>query len=170
MSHVTTGDQGVGNAVGRVGTPTWGNGGSPGACWLRYIEAACGDRFAVATDVDLRLRDVPLLNRLPDVAVYDASLPDDEVLRPSHCALVIEVMSPGSVTTDKADKPAEYAAGIRHFWRVEQDSGTGELCVFCYRLTTTGGPYASAEVATGMLSVDDPFSLSIDLADLLQGS
>jgi hypothetical protein len=48
-------------------------------------------------DVDLRLRDAPLLNRRPDIAV-----------------------PPDSVTTDQTDKPAEYAAaGIRHFWRVE---------------------------------------------------
>jgi Uma2 family endonuclease len=67
-------------------------------------------RFAVATAVDLRLRDVPLLNRRPDIVVYDASVPDDAVLRPQHCLLVVEVMSPDSVTADQADKPAEYAA------------------------------------------------------------
>jgi Uma2 family endonuclease len=40
------------------------------------LEEACGPGFAVSTDVDLRLRDVPLLNRRPDAVVYDASLPD----------------------------------------------------------------------------------------------
>jgi Uma2 family endonuclease len=34
----------------------------------------------------------------------------DAVLRPEHCLLVVEVMSPGSVTADQTDKPAEYAA------------------------------------------------------------
>src|ERR1035441_5713946 len=83
------------------------------------LEAACGPALAVSMDVDLRLRDIPLLNRRPDAVVYDASLPDDAVLRPQHCVLVVEVMSPGSVTTDQTDKPAEYAAaGIRHYWRV----------------------------------------------------
>lgn len=46
--------------------------------------------LAVSTDVDLRLRDIPLLNRRPDAVVYDASLPDDAVLRPEHCVLVVE--------------------------------------------------------------------------------
>jgi D-3-phosphoglycerate dehydrogenase len=43
-----------------------------------------------------------LLNRRPDAVIYDASLPDDAVLRPQHCTLVVEVMSPGSVTADHA--------------------------------------------------------------------
>jgi hypothetical protein len=62
------------------------------------------------TDVDLRLRDIRLLNRRPDAVIYDAALPDDEVLRPQYCTLVVEVMSPGSVTAGQTDKPAEYAA------------------------------------------------------------
>ena len=34
--------------------------------------------------------------------------------------LAVEIVSPGSVTTDRVTKPAQYAAaGIRHFWRVE---------------------------------------------------
>jgi Uma2 family endonuclease len=48
--------------------------------------------------------------------------------RPEHCLLVVEVMSPDSVTTDQIDKPAEYAAfGILHFWRVELELDLEEL-------------------------------------------
>src|ERR1700760_1653271 len=46
------------------------------------LEAACAPGLTVTTDVDLRLRDSPLLNRRADVVVYDASLPDDALLRP----------------------------------------------------------------------------------------
>ncbi len=116
---------------------------------VNALESACGSEFAVAFEVDLRLRDVPLLNRRPDIMVYTSAISDDVVLRPQHCRLVVEVMSPGSVTADQADKPAEYAAaGIEHFWRVERPSD-GELTVFRYRLT-----------------VCDPFPISVDLADL----
>lgn len=122
----------------------------------------------MSTDVDLRLRDVPLLNRRPDAVLYDAALPDDAVLRPEHCALVIEVMSPGSVTTDQTDKPAEYAAArIPHYWRVEHDPAEGPLSVFCYRHDPTTGAYASAGVHTGKITVTDPVSVTIDLASLL---
>lgn len=132
------------------------------------IEASCGESYAVTTDVDLRLRDVPLLNRRPDVVVYDASLPDDEILRPQHCMLVIEVMSRGSITADQKDKPAEYAAaGIPHFWRVESDEADpSALTVFRYRLDPTTGNYASAGVSSGELEISDPFKISADLRGL----
>ena len=121
------------------------------------LEAACRPGLAVSTGVDLRLRDVPLLNRRPDIVVYDASLADDAVLRPRHCVLVIEVMSPGTVTTDQTDKPTEYAvAGIGHYWRVEHAPAESVLSVFCYRLDPTTGTYASAGVHSGKMTDTDP--------------
>lgn len=114
------------------------------------------------------LRDIPLLNRRPDAVLYEASLPDDAVLRPQHCSLIIEVMSPGSVTTDQTDKPAEYAAArIPHYWRAEHDPADGTLSVFCYRFDPTTGAYASAGVRTGKMTVTEPVSVTIDLAALL---
>ncbi|HXP18382.1 MAG TPA: Uma2 family endonuclease [Streptosporangiaceae bacterium] len=132
------------------------------------LEAVCRPALAVSTDVDLRLRDIPLLNRRPDAVVYDASLPDHDVLRPQHCLLVVEVMSPGSVTTDQTDKPAEYAAaGIMHYWRLEHDASESFLSVFCYRLDPTTGAYSSAGVHSGKMTVTDPVSVDIDLTTLL---
>jgi Uma2 family endonuclease len=133
------------------------------------LAAACGPDVAVEFDVDLRLRDVPLLNRRPDLVVYDASLDEDAVLRPEHCVLVVEVMSPGSITADQVDKPAEYArAGIEHFWRVENlTDDPAQLSVFCYRLDPTTGSYASAGVHTTKLSVAEPFPVTVDLTGLL---
>jgi Uma2 family endonuclease len=130
-------------------------------------EAACG-RYRVAIDADLRLRDVPLLVRRPDIVAFDATLPSDAVLRPEHCALVVEIMSPGSVTTDQTDKPAEYsAAGIKHFWRIEDISEEKQtLKIFRYRLDPTTRTYTSAGVDSDTLSVREPISLAIDLADL----
>jgi Uma2 family endonuclease len=132
------------------------------------LEIACKPALAVSMDVDLRLRDVPLLNRRPDIVLYDASLPDDEVLRPQHCLLLVEVMSPGSVTADQTDKPAEYAAaGIGHYWRVEYRAPAVGLSVFCYRLDPTTGAYSTAGVHSGILAVEEPFSLAIDLKALV---
>lgn len=132
------------------------------------LETACGTALAVSTDVDLRMRDIPLLNRRPDAVVYDASLPDDEVLRPQHCTLVVEVMSPGSVTADQTDKPAEYAASrIPHYWRIEHDPAENILSVFRYRLDPTTGIYASAGVHTGKMTVTEPVAITVDLTTLL---
>lgn len=131
------------------------------------LKSACGPRFRVVSDVDLRLRDIPLLNRRPDIVVYDSSLPDDIVLRPEHCLLVVEVMSPGSVTTDQVDKPAEYAAaGITHFWRVEFDD-EHKPTMFQYRLDPTTRNYASAGVGLGKLVISDPFDVLINLDALI---
>ena len=132
------------------------------------LETACGPALAVSTDVDLRLRDIPLLNRRPDAVIYDASVPDDALLRPQDCVLVVEVMSPGSVTADQTDKPAEYAASrIPHYWRVEHDATEQALSVFCYRLDPTTGTYASAGVHTGKMTVTEPVTITIDLTTLL---
>ena len=128
------------------------------------LEEACGPGLAVSTDVDLRLRDVPLLNRRPDVVVYDASLPDESVLRPEHCVLVVELMSPGSVTADRIDKPGEYAAGgIGHFWRVENTDDPEKLRLFRYVLDPAAGTYAPAAVHDRAFIVTDPFPVTIDL-------
>ncbi|GAB3564734.1 Uma2 family endonuclease [Amycolatopsis endophytica] len=131
------------------------------------LEDAAPEEWEVATDVDLRLRDVPLLNRRPDLVVYDASLDEDAVLRPEHCVLVVEVMSPGSITADQTDKPAEYAhARIPHFWRVE-GLDRGAISLFRYRLDPTTGLYATDGVNTGKVTVAEPFAAGIDLAELL---
>ncbi|RKT86136.1 Endonuclease, Uma2 family (restriction endonuclease fold) [Saccharopolyspora antimicrobica] len=133
------------------------------------LEQAAAPELTVDTDVDLRLRDVPLLNRRPDVVVYDSALPDDALLRPQHCLLVVEVMSPGSVTADQTDKPAEYAAaGIEHFWRVESDAQDDRcLTVFRYRLDPTTRLYALLGADTDKLSVSAPVELTIDFDSLL---
>jgi Uma2 family endonuclease len=100
--------------------------------------------------------------------IYDASLPNDEVLRPQHCTLVVEVMSPDSVTADHTDKPAEYAASrIPHYWRVEHDAAEEILSVICYRLDPTMGTYASAGVHTAKMTVTEPVTITIDLTTLL---
>ena len=132
------------------------------------LKAVASPQLRVSMDVDLRLRDVPLLNRRPDVVVYDASLPDDEVLRPEHCLLVVEVMSPGSITTDRVDKPAEYAAtGIEYFWRVENLAVAEQnLTVYRYQLDPMTRAYAPTAIDTGTLKVTNPVKLTLDLADL----
>ncbi|MEV0051765.1 Uma2 family endonuclease [Saccharopolyspora shandongensis] len=133
------------------------------------LETSVGPELNVTTGVSLRLSDVPLHNRRVDVVVYDSALPDEAVLRPHHCLLVVEVMSPGSVTADQTDKPAEYStAGIEHFWRFESaPEDERQLTAFRYRLDPTTRLYAPAGVDTGKLAVSDPVELRIDFESLL---
>lgn len=134
------------------------------------LKRACRPDFRASMDVDLRLHDELLINRRPDIVVYDADLPNDELLRPEHCRLVVEVLSPGSMEADKIVKPYEYAtAGIPHFWRVENPDDTGpKLTIFRYWLDPETDSYTLIGTDTGHMTITQPFQVSIDdFADLL---
>ncbi|MEU6561677.1 Uma2 family endonuclease [Nocardia nova] len=62
------------------------------------LDAAAGPEWKADTDFDVRLQDVPLTNRRPDVVVYRADTIDTTPTRPEHVLLVVEVISPGSET------------------------------------------------------------------------
>ncbi|GAB3564737.1 hypothetical protein GCM10027445_09100 [Amycolatopsis endophytica] len=113
--------------------------------------------------------DVPLFNRRPDPVVYDAALDGDAVLRLEHCLLVVEVMSPGSMTADRIDKPGEYAdARIPHFWRIENVNDDPRLIqLFRYRLDPEARAYRSAGADTGKVTISEPIEVTFDLAELL---
>jgi len=77
------------------------------------LDVAAGPDWNADTDFDVRLQDVPLTNRRPDVVVYRADTIDILPTRPEHVLLVVEVVSPGSETTDRIVKANQYAkAGI----------------------------------------------------------
>jgi Uma2 family endonuclease len=112
-----------------------------------------GGCLTVNIDVDLRLRDIPLLNRRPDVVLYRC-LDADERLRAEHAQLIIEIVSPGSQTTDEVDKPGEYArAGVPHYWIVRLDA-TGVSVVERYQLDHATSTYKHV----GTLMKDEPGS------------
>ncbi|MEU4215417.1 Uma2 family endonuclease [Actinoplanes sp. NPDC026623] len=98
------------------------------------LDAAAGPDWNADTDFDVRLQDVPLNNRRPDVTVYRAETIDVTPTRPEHVLLVVEVVSPGSETTDRIVKADQYArAGIQFYWWVEQ-AATGAPLVYTYVL------------------------------------
>ena len=98
--------------------------------------------------------------RVPDIAVVPLDLPGP-LMTPKDVLLAVEVVSPGSVTTDRITKPAQYAAaGIPNFWRVEQDP----VSLTAYRLV--GDVYA--EVGTWNVGetarLSDPFPVEIEIS------
>lgn len=82
-------------------------------------------------DVDMLITEVPRFHyRRPDVVVYRCVEADRGKWRrkpyASDCLLVIEIVSPDSVTTDTRDKLAEYAeAGIPYYWIVKMAGNDG---------------------------------------------
>lgn len=129
-----------------------------------------GTCLTVNIDVDLRLRDIPLLNRRPDVVLYRC-LEDGERLRAEHAQLVIEIVSPTSETTDEVDKLGEYArAGIPHYWIVRLDS-TGVSVVERYRLDRATNQYkhvgtAMKDESGSVPALANPIPLTIDWDEL----
>jgi len=85
---------------------------------------------------------------------------------PADVVLVVEVVGPGSERRDRVEKPREYAAaGIPAFWRLEQEPAR-----LLQVHVLDGGAYRPvAEQGVGVLRLDEPFPLVLDL-DALPGS
>jgi Uma2 family endonuclease len=130
------------------------------------LDAAAGPAWNADTDFDVRLQDVPLTNRRPDVIVYRADTIDIIPTRPEHVLLVIEVVSPGSETTDRIVKVDQYAkAGIPFYWRIEKGA-TGIPLVYTYLLDPASQVYRDGDVFTSVVKATAPFPVEIDLGTL----
>ncbi|WP_432067605.1 Uma2 family endonuclease [Streptomyces sp. C10-9-1] len=130
------------------------------------LDTAAGPDWNADTDFDVRLQDVPLTNRRPDVTVYRAETIDITPTRPEHVLLVVEVVSPGSETTDRIVKVDQYAkAGIPFYWRIEQ-AATGVPIVYTYILDPATRAYRDGEVFTGTVKATAPFPVTVDLGAL----
>jgi Uma2 family endonuclease len=127
------------------------------------LDTAGGADWNADTDFDVRLQDVPLTNRRPDVVVYRADSIDIATTRPEHVLLVVEIVSPGSETTDRIVKFEQYArSGIQFYWRAEL-TATGIPVIYSYLLDPASGRYRDGEVFTGLVKASAPFPLEVDL-------
>ena len=80
--------------------------------------------------------------------------------------MVVEVVSPGSETTDRKTKLDQYAkAGIQFYWRVEQ-AMTGLPIVYTYILDPASDTYRDTEVFSGVVKAIAPFPVAIDLTTI----
>lgn len=105
---------------------------------------------------------------IPDLIVIDdkAVRPERDRAQPSELTLVVEVVSPGSQSTDRILKPAKYAAaGIPHFWRVETRPHT---TLTAYTLPPGASTYTEVGTwkASEVARFTDPFVVDISIADL----
>ncbi|MFE2541033.1 Uma2 family endonuclease [Actinacidiphila glaucinigra] len=130
------------------------------------LDSAATPEWNADTDFDVRLQDVPLTNRRPDVVVYRADTIDITPTRPEHVLLVVEVVSPGSETTDRIVKMEQYAkAGISFYWRVEQ-TANGAPMVYTYVLDPAAGLYRNGDIFTDTVKTAVPFPLEISLSSI----
>lgn len=130
------------------------------------LDRATPNDWNAGTDFDVRLQDLPLLNRRPGVVVYAAATIDVSPTRPEHVLLVAEVVSPGSETTDRFTKMIEYArAGILYYWRVEAIATTVPI-VYTYVLDPASRTYRETEVFIGVVKAVAPFPVELDLRSI----
>ncbi|MFF7938158.1 Uma2 family endonuclease [Nocardia gamkensis] len=123
----------------------------------------------VETDVDVRLSDVPLSLRRPDVVVYRC-LDDDARLYADDTVLVVEIVSPDSSHhTDTVEKKAAYAAaGIPVYLIVFlTEPGDGIEQIEEYRLSE--GRYHLVCLHTRRLTVDVPIPVDVAFGELATG-
>ncbi len=78
--------------------------------------------------------------------------------------IIVEVISPSTVTTDRVEKFYEYArAGVQEYWMAEPEERTIEIYILREGAYTLGGKYNPGEMArSGLLA-----GLEIGVADVL---
>ncbi|MEU4444701.1 Uma2 family endonuclease [Actinosynnema sp. NPDC050801] len=102
-----------------------------------------------------------------DILVTSASFdPVRTWFEPADVLLVVEVVSPESTFRDRTVKLRKYAAaGIRHYWLVE-DEAVGPV-VHVYELDEPTKAYLPTGIFRDSLHVSVPFGIDIDLAKLM---
>ncbi|WP_157187375.1 Uma2 family endonuclease [Nocardia vinacea] len=103
----------------------------------------------VNRDVDMLVSEVPFHYKRPDVIVYrciDEPRPKWR-MKPTAAdtVLVVEVVSPTTITADLVDKRAEYARfGIQHYWIVRMANEDGPAVSIEMLMLNSAGEYVSA--------------------------
>jgi Uma2 family endonuclease len=107
----------------------------------------------------------PATVRAPDLVIVPADGPETRVAG-GEVLLAVEIISPGSRKIDTHMKHFEYAeAGIAHYWVVDLDPPAPSIMV--YGLGAPGDGYVESQTATGVLSVQEPFPMQIDIRALV---
>ncbi|WP_017536878.1 Uma2 family endonuclease [Nocardiopsis halophila] len=125
----------------------------------------------VSTDIDVYFvrrtrRDGKLSFRRPGVSIYRCIERGSKVTT-AGTELVVEVVSPGSGSTDTVDKLAEYAnEGISVYLVVFLGDDLLVSAIREYRLDWASRTYRLAETHEGALELEHPFAMSVPFSDL----
>jgi Uma2 family endonuclease len=123
-------------------------------------------------ELDMLVSEVPFHYKRPDAIVYRCiEEPRGKwKTKPmaSDALLVLEVVSPGTITADLIEKRAEYAKlGIPHYWIVRMAQNNGPASSIEMLRLTTDGTYATENVSfrahgDGVaVDVSDPLNVAI---------
>lgn len=132
-----------------------------------WLEEQLPDRFSVLSEVEVVIAESPRPTvRIPDVVVVDAKFAETNPARyqPNNVSLAVEVLSEGSVRTDRVAKFAEYAeVGIENYWIVDLDAPVSLL-----RYHLIDGGYVLFGEHAGTVTVElDENPITLNLAALV---
>lgn len=114
---------------------------------LVALRTVCPGELRILPEQEIRLGE--LHRRNPDVVVVPQSAVnlDGYSYAPSDVVIAVEIVSPGTATTDRLHKPAEYAmAGVAHYWRIETQPA---VTVYTYQLGENGQYFQSGRFGPG---------------------
>ncbi|MGW7479189.1 Uma2 family endonuclease [Nonomuraea muscovyensis] len=100
----------------------------------------------------------------PDILLVKRSALESQVttFNPQDVHLVVEVVSEESVDLDRTTKPIKYSdAGIRHFWRVEQEDG--HPVAYTFELEPAVRAYVPTGIHRKRLVTNIGFDVDLDL-------
>lgn len=127
-----------------------------------WLDERLPEGYCALSEVEMVVAEAPLTVRVPDVTVTRSELADDNPARVGavDVRLVVEVLSEGTIRTDRVTKFSEYAeVGIEHYWIVDLDSPTSMIT---YRLVD--GDYENFGEHTGKVTLEfEGTSLVLDL-------
>ncbi|WP_037607770.1 Uma2 family endonuclease [Streptacidiphilus rugosus] len=132
----------------------------------RHLDAAAPPHLEVLREFSI---DIDPQNRPePDVVIVlgDAIAGPGQTRLPAEAVkLALEVVSPESRSRDRETKPVKYArAGIRHYWRVENDEG--RAVVYVFELEPVSRTYAPTGIFRDRLKTSVPYPLDLDLTEI----
>lgn len=127
----------------------------------RVLDDVAPTEFEVLEAINVRIGPDRIL--IPDLAVVTDPGAEDAVADAAEVALVVEIVSPGSVAADRAVKPPLYAAaGIPHYLRVERDGASA----VAYTLREGRYVEVTRAAAGEVLTLAEPFPVELDLSAL----
>lgn len=136
----------------RLSSQLWHALGRAAPGWLEVLEA-------------INVRVAPGRILIPDLVVVANPGVDLTVWDPADVAMVVEIVSPGSIATDRAIKPQLYsAAGIEHYLRIEL-SNPGPTSMV-YRLRRGHYVAVGSSGPAQPLCLTEPFPVDLDLPEL----
>lgn len=114
----------------------------------------------MSVKLDARNRPEPDVNVVPETANTG---PHQTWYEREDMLLAVEVVAADTLERDREVKPRKYAAaGVPHFWRVEEDGEQG-LIAYVYERDPATKRYVITGIFRDSLKVTAPFGIDIDL-------